>query len=267
MSQVSQDRFSVHAQPLTLALARWQDGPELFVSVQGEGPSVGRTSIFLRLSLCNLHCVWCDTDYTWNWKGTAFAHRNDRQTGYQKFDREQEIIHLTVPEVAERLRLFGVRRLVVTGGEPLLQQEPLWHLFELIYDPSQKWFIEVETNATIVPEPQLDSWVGQYNVSPKLANSQNPDHLRLRTDVLRWFADCPKAFFKFVVEEPGDFDEIEQLLRPYAIPEDRVWIMPQGTTSAELDQRLSWIAEQCIRRGYAISDRLHVRLWGSRRGV
>ena len=98
-------------------------GPEIFASVQGEGPSAGEPTAFVRLSRCNLACVWCDTAYTWHFAGDERPHRSG-----QTFDRKANQVTLEVEEVAARIAALGQRRLVVTGGEPMLQAPALAQL-------------------------------------------------------------------------------------------------------------------------------------------
>ena len=104
--------------------------PEIFHSLQGEGVSCGKPSVFVRLSQCNLHCIWCDTAYTWNFQGTEFLHRDDAPGVPRKFDRAQETIDLTVEALADRLVSQPCRRIIFTGGEPLLQQRELGDLVQ-----------------------------------------------------------------------------------------------------------------------------------------
>ena len=91
-----------------MKLARLPGGePEIFHTVQGEGRNTGLPSVFIRSSLCNLHCWWCDTDYTWNWEGTPFAHDRDREPGYAKYRREEQILEMPWDEIAEKAAEFG----------------------------------------------------------------------------------------------------------------------------------------------------------------
>ncbi len=248
-----------------LVLARWKGGPEIFCSFQGEGRHRGQACVFLRLSRCNLYCVWCDTDYTWNWIGTPFVHRRAQEPGYVKYDPIQETIRLTVAQTADYLKAIRERHLVVTGGEPLLQQPALASLFECLAD--EAWFVEIETNGTIAPTQKLDRYVAQYNVSPKLKNSGVPLHLRYRPSILTRWALHPRADFKFVVQDENDLEEVEQLVRKHGIQTDRVWIMPQATTQQELLEAKRRLAAAVEKRGYRWGDRLHVALYGSQRGV
>lgn len=248
-----------------LVVARWQGGPEIFASFQGEGRHAGQPCVFLRLSRCNLYCVWCDTDYTWNWVGTPFVHRRDQEPGYRKYDPVEETVRMPAAAVAETLRRFPQRHLVITGGEPLLQQAGLTALLGAL--AGESWFVEVETNGTIVPVPQLDRWISQYNVSPKLENSQVPLRLRYRPDVIDAFAANPKADFKFVAESEADLEEVDRLVEQHRIARDRVWIMPQAMTPKELSAGKAKLAQPVARRGYHLGDRLHVALFGAKRGV
>src|SRR5215212_7889785 len=108
-----------------MKIAKLNNRGEIFYSIQGEGRSIGVPSVFVRTSLCNLHCIWCDTDYTWNWVGTRFPHVNDAIPGYRKFDKKIWIAECPVEEVAALVQGFTGRNVVLTGGEPMLQQPGL----------------------------------------------------------------------------------------------------------------------------------------------
>ncbi|MET0250651.1 MAG: 7-carboxy-7-deazaguanine synthase QueE [Novosphingobium sp.] len=250
---------------LTLA-ATVPGEPEIFASLQGEGPSVGRPSWFVRLSRCNLACVWCDTSYTWRFTGDNRPHRDGIA-----HDRAANQVTLSEEAVAARLLALpgaeGVGRLVVTGGEPLLQAGPLARLLALLKAARPALHVEVETNGTVAPSPALDPLVDQYNVSPKLAHSGNPAALALPDERLAACALDPRAFFKFVVADPADLAEVLALRERFAIPSDRLFVMPEGTASAILRERLRWLAPACLEHGLRLSDRLHIHLYGDTRGT
>lgn len=233
-----------------LKVSRRPDGrPEIFGSIQGEGMSAGRPSVFVRLAGCNLRCTWCDTAYTWDWA---------------RYDPRREVARLSVEEVEAHVVQHAAENVVITGGEPLLQAERLVPLAEGLKAAGRR--IEVETNGTIEPPRELADRVDQWNVSPKLANSGNPGGRREREVPLRWFARCEDAFFKFVVQRLEDVDEAQELAGRVGIPAHRVLLMPEGRTSEALQERSSWLVGACIRSGYRYTPRLHVMLWGDERG-
>lgn len=251
----------------SLQLARLDEGPEIFHSLQGEGVSLGLPSIFIRASLCNLHCRWCDTDYTWNWQGTPWPHERDHEPGYQKFDRQACILTLPVSEVAEQVSRIPCHNVILTGGEPLLQDQAWCALMTELRHNDPRYRFEVESNGTLQPSEAFEQLVSQYNISPKLANSGNPESLRIRAKALEGFARNPKAWFKFVVTEEQDLDEIKELIQHHRIARERVLLMPEGRDDATLQKRRLWLAEICCQNGFRYSDRLHIQLWGSKRGV
>jgi 7-cyano-7-deazaguanosine (preQ0) biosynthesis protein QueE len=233
-----------------LILSRMPSGePEIFASIQGEGASVGTPSTFVRLSTCNLRCSWCDTAYTWDW---------------EHYDRAEQTMTASLDEVLARVQGFSPRNVVITGGEPLLQRHALVPLAESLKAGGYR--IEVETNGTIAPG-ELDRLIDQWNVSPKLANSGNEGLTRIRPEVLRDFAARENAYFKLVVQDVGDLAEVEALVGGAGVPASRVLLMPEGRTRAELESRSTWLAETCAARGYRFSPRLHILLWGDKRGV
>ena len=225
--------------------------PEIFASVQGEGPSAGTPVAFVRLSRCNLACVWCDTAYTWHFEGDQRPHRSGAT-----WDRRANQVSLEVAEVAERIRALGQKRLVVTGGEPLLQAGPLAELLEMLDDMT----VEIETNGTTRAPPRLDIRIDQYNVSPKLAHSGNPAALALLPERLAAYAADPRAWFKFVIAAPEDVAEMLALQRAYAIPSARIFLMPEGTDGATLRAREQWLVPLCLEHGFRPVSYTHLTL-------
>lgn len=250
-----------------MKLANLRQSPEIFASVQGEGRNAGRFSVFVRASICNLHCVWCDTDYTWNWAGTPFKHVRDSDPKYRKFDKSTEIVEIGVAEIAKRVRALGARNVVLTGGEPLLQQNDFSLLMHMLRETDQDYTFEVETNGTIMPSRDFDQAISQYNVSPKLANSGNPEDLRFRREAIEFFVGSPKAWFKFVCCSPADVDEVTAIVADYGIKPKQVFLMPQGTTSEQIRQASQELVGRCIELGFNFTDRLHIHLFRNTRGT
>lgn len=250
-----------------MKIARLSNGlPEIFHTLQGEGITAGVPAVFVRASLCNLHCVWCDTDYTWNFEGTPWPHEKDGEHGYKKFDRHEYQVEMTPADVAAAIKEYDCRRLVVTGGEPLVQQEEFMDVLEILKAWDPRWVNELETNGTIRPDEDFDGLIAQYNVSPKLANSGNEIDLRIKSEALSFFAASPKAWFKFVVNAPSDLKEIAALRDQFGFPPERIILMPEGRNSKALQLRRQWIADRCRDLGYRFSDRLQIELWGDEKG-
>ena len=242
-----------------LTLATTTPGePEIFASLQGEGPSVGRPVAFVRLSRCNLACTWCDTAYTWRFEGDNRPHRDGLA-----FERTANQITLDEADVAARIMALGQDRLVITGGEPLLQGAALARMVALL----QGMTVEIETNGTVAPHPALDPLVAQYNVSPKLAHSGNSAELALLPERLAGWAAEPKAYFKFVISAPNDLTEVLELIARHDMDRARVYLMPEGTDSATLRAREAWLAPLALQHGLRLSDRLHIHLYGDTRGT
>ena len=157
-----------------MKLAKLGDGPEIFHTIQGEGVSVGAPAVFIRATRCNLHCHWCDTDHTWNFKGTPWTHEKDAIPGYTKHDKAEVTYEMEPEEAARRILAYPCDRTVITGGEPLLQEKAFLEMIHLIRATNPSHQFEVETNGTRVPSSEFSAAVNQFNVSPKLSNSGMP---------------------------------------------------------------------------------------------
>lgn len=229
-------------------------GDGVFYTLQGEGTSMGEPAVFIRTQLCNLRCVWCDTPYTWNPKSEAF------------WTEPQD---WSVADTAKKIEdIWGApkgidRRVIFTGGEPLLQQETIEQVIDKL-EPD--WKVEIETNGTITPTDKMMARA-QFNCSPKLENSGNAPQARIRKEAIAKMA-TGNATFKFVVMKPEELDEIEKdYIVGCGISPEQVILMPQGVTAEETQMNMRNVAEYAKEKGYRLLGRLQTEIWGARRKV
>lgn len=222
---------------------------ELFFSVQGEGMLVGMPSVFVRTSGCNLRCHFCDTPYTsWNPEGT----------------------NQPVDEIVRQVAAFGCKQVVVTGGEPMIAPDIEQLCAQL---KAKNLHITIETAATIYKPIQADL----ISLSPKLSNStpsqdsgwaERHDRDRINLHVIRQFMEHYDYQFKFVIDQPDDINEVQQILTQLpSVASDRVFLMPQAIAAETLAEKGRWIAELCKKYGYRFGPRLQIDLWGHTRGT
>lgn len=221
-------------------------------TIQGEGVHLGTPCIFVRLAGCNLSCSWCDTPYAWDWS---------------RFDKTVEARAWPTERVAHRVRALSgknVRHLVISGGEPLLQGRGV---AQLVHDLRQDgWTSELETAGTLRP-PTL-TMVDHFTISPKLSNShQRPDTAprAINRENLQYFATAQSRCFKFVVTSAGDYEEIDELVTSCRL--SPIYIMPEGTVAEDVNAALPDIAAEAIKRNYRVTPRLHITMYGDKRGV
>jgi 7-carboxy-7-deazaguanine synthase len=219
---------------------------ELFYSLQGEGSLIGTPSFFIRTSGCNLRCSWCDTPYTsWQPEGSE----------------------MSPDEICAEVRRHPARHVVVTGGEPMIAPEIVALTEQL---RALGMHITVETAGTVFKPVACDL----MSISPKLANSspEGPwkaqhERLRLQTEVLRKLMANYPYQLKFVIAAPGDMAEVKSLAAALNAPAERIVLMPEGIDPVRLHEKALWLAEICKSEGFRFSPRLHVDLYGNRRGV
>ncbi len=221
---------------------------EIFHSLQGEGFTVGRPAVFVRLGMCNLQCNFCDTTYTW-------------KPGEEDYsDQANERVMETVSKVLEE---FPHTRIIVwTGGEPMMQQRDIVAAIDYLNlrFADRKLEHEVETNGTIIASPDFDKRITRYNCSPKTAMSGNPSYsVKLK--------DTTKTTYKYVVGTAEDCREALADIERQNLPRDRCLFMILGTTAKEMEDRSPVIAEVCKREGIALCVRMQCIIWGALRGV
>ncbi len=220
---------------------------EIFYSIQGEGVLAGVPSVFVRTSGCNLRCTWCDTPYT-SWQPEG----------------EERSLESIVDEVAR----YGAEHVVITGGEPMIapQIEELTRLLT--------GHITIETAGTVEADVRCDL----MSISPKLANSTPHDRdggrwaahherLRYQPEILKRLIGRYPYQLKFVISDPADLAEMRDIVTKIGASKKCVLLMPEGIDPAALAERGRWLVELAKQEGFRFSPRLHIELWGNRRGV
>jgi 7-carboxy-7-deazaguanine synthase len=222
---------------------------EIFYTLQGEGQLVGVPSVFFRSSFCNLRCSWCDTAYA-SW-----------------YPEDKDI---SVFEALKKITKFGVKHVVITGGEPFLQKEELTTLCEMLF--AKGHHITIETNATVFVPVQASL----ISMSPKLSNSTPVDDKqwkdvhnkeRFKPDIMRLFLDKYECQARFVISDIQDIQEVRELAEQVPIPKETIILMPQGVEISKIEECQKWLVEVCKETGYRYSPRLHLNIWGNKRGT
>ncbi|MET9779118.1 7-carboxy-7-deazaguanine synthase QueE [Streptomyces sp. NPDC006367] len=234
-------------------------------TVQGEGSAAGRHCLFVRTFDCNQECVWCDTAYTWAVTPEKAARTRSGHL-YERNDPAYGLKLMEPAEVLDRLKsLWDVEArptiIVVSGGEPMMQQRELVPLLERLRGWGNE--VHIETAGTIAPVPEFDACITQYNVSPKLANSGNRLSKRYKPEVLAALQTEGKAWFKFVVTanyEP-DLAEVDRIVAEVPVPPQRVMVMPEGSDGRANITTAQKVVDAALERGYGLSFRTHVLLW------
>ncbi|HYK18745.1 MAG TPA: 7-carboxy-7-deazaguanine synthase QueE [Bryobacteraceae bacterium] len=220
---------------------------EIFYSLQGEGSLIGTPSVFVRTIGCNLRCTWCDTPYT------SWAPEGEERS---------------LDSLVDEVNRYGAMHVVITGGEPMIAPE----IEELTHRLPQH--ITIETAGTVDTPVRCDL----MSISPKLANStpfdrdngrwaQQHERLRYQPEVLKRLIQLYSYQLKFVIVDPADIAQVRAIVEEIGAAKSRVVLMAEGIDRSVLAERGRWLAEIAKREGYRFTPRLHVDLWGNRRGV
>jgi len=234
-------------------------GDGVFATLQGEGVTSGQKAVFLRLHYCNLSCGleggWnCDTEYTW---------RRDRKEFWQ--EPKDWSFEETASKISSAWKeKFGTefddqKRVVVTGGEPLLQQRKIVSMIQRL----PGWKFEFETNGTVMPLPELSEH--QINCSPKLANSGNSLSKRFKPQVLSTINSFSNSWFKFVVSDVSDIDEIKDIVAECKLNPNKILIMPEGRTVESVQEHYSRVENTVSENEWQMTNRNQLVWFGPKR--
>jgi len=208
---------------------------------------VGVPSVFVRTSGCNLRCTWCDTPYT-SWQPEG----EERSVG----------------SIVDEVNGYGASHVVITGGEPMIAPQ----IEELTESLGQH--VTIETAGTVDAQVRCDL----MSISPKLANStprvrdngrwaEQHERLRYQPEILRRLIQLYAYQLKFVITDPSDLQQVNAIVGDIGASRSRVVLMPEGVESEVLAERGRWLSDIAKREGFRMTPRMHIDLWGNRRGV
>lgn len=224
-----------------------------FVTIQGEGKYTGYPSIFIRSSYCNLRCSWfyknkivkCDT-------------------AHSSFNPEN--IKTSIDDLINEVKKYpNIDHVVITGGEPTLQ-DSLVELVSKLVDSGK--YITIETNGTVYKQTRAQF----LSLSPKLSSSnalniESHDKIRINHKVLKRYMEDHEYQFKFVYSDDKDIEEILEIQKILQIPNNKIYIMPQGTNPTQVKENAKKAIEFCKKYNWIYCHRVHVCIWGKKKGV
>ncbi len=183
---------------------------------------------------------------------------------------------MSLSQIVEAVSQYSARHVVVTGGEPMVAKE-IRELIALFQDQGKH--VTVETAGTVSPDGLT---VDLASLSPKLANStpslekagaawvQRHEQTRLQPDVLRaWIESSRDYQLKFVISSEVDLIEAQSVVASLGIPilPEKILLMPEGVSMEMMRTRYPLLIKACLSHGYRLSPRLHIELFGNKRGT
>lgn len=236
----------------------------IFYTLQGEGKYCGHPTIFVRFSGCNLRCSWRNPD------GSV----TQCDTPHSSFNPEKNLrsVQKAVDDIVKLAQEVRCTNICITGGEPYLQKNIKMLVGQLV---GQGFFVSIETNGTVFVETSANF----ISLSPKLASSschpiRGNDHenRRLNYNALDAFLVNHDCQLKFVANTEEDIKEIETIVRRLSAVfghklDDKIWLMPQGINRSQFQEKSQWLFEVCKSKGWKYTDRLHIQVYGNKKGV
>lgn len=225
---------------------------EMFESIQGEGPNIGKPAIFLRLSKCVLNCIFCDTKNIMN---------EGREITFEQLDSYFK-------QMCWWDKLSKSHILVITGGSPLLQQNNLIEWLSIIKHGRFINYIELENECVISVKSELTYHIDQFNNSIKLSNSGIKESIRIKPQVIKKFISMKQNnIWKFVITDNRQLKEVQQLQKEFDIPTKLIYLMPEGKDRKTIIKNSPDVINMCLTHGYNYCPREHIMIWNTKKGV
>ncbi len=214
---------------------------EIFYSIQGEGFLAGVPSVFIRIVGCPLRCKFCDTYYA---------------------AKSESGKKMTITQIVKHVKKYPAKHIVITGGEPMICPN-----LAQVCNALKKYHITIETaGINSISGLKCDL----MSISPKLSNAylkSSDKNLYLKIDELKKLIDNYNYQLKFVIDKTNDIKELNKVLSQLKnVDRTKVMLMSQAKNLSEYIRKGRLTAELCKKYNFVFSPRLHIMLWGNKRG-
>ena len=200
---------------------------EIYKSVQGESTYMGLPCVFIRLTGCNLRCVWCDTAHAFH-------------------DGEK----LSILQIIDKVKSYDIKLVEITGGEPLLQKE-VFPLMESLLKNEFKVMLETSGSLAInnVPAKVIKiidlKCPGSGEENKNLW--ENLNHL------------TPTDEIKFVIADKADYEWSKKVLQDYELDKKVSVLFSPVFEKLKLKDLTEWILEDNL--PVRLHTQLHKYIW------
>lgn len=212
-----------------------------FFGFQGEGNTQGKNSLFIRIPKCNLRCDFCDSKFTW--------------------EEGNNVDDITLNRMLEK-----AHNVVITGGEPLIKKN-----HSLITSWVRKYSadFEIETNGTIQLPGDVIQTFNHYKVQLNISPKENVEQVFNTFDTTPYIMETlPKYYIlKFLFTDEKDIKYIEHFQQKYNLHSSKIYVQPKGIDIETLVQTVKSNYNTIINRGWNLSLRNHIVIFGDKKGV
>tara|TARA_B100000427_G_scaffold317381_1_gene313414 strand:+ start:1483 stop:2121 length:639 start_codon:yes stop_codon:yes gene_type:complete len=206
---------------------------EIFYSIQGESSNTGLPCIFIRLTYCNLRCSYCDTDY-------AFYNGTD----------------MKISEIISEINKYPTDLVMITGGEPLLQENCIYLMQELL---NKDYSVMLETSGSLKLKDVPKSVIKIVDFKCPTSSMMNKNDWTIITDIQK------EDEIKFVIANKEDYDWSKKMIENYSLNKICPILFSPVYNKIDISTLASWILEDGL--NVKLQMQLHKHIWGEKKGV
>jgi len=202
---------------------------EIFYSIQGESSYTGLPCIFIRLTYCNLRCSYCDTEY-------AFYDGTD----------------MTIDDILSEIKKYPTNLVMVTGGEPLIQDYCINLIQKLI---TKKYSVMLETSGSLKLNKIPKKVIKIVDFKCPSSNMKHKNDWSILSDIDK------SDEIKFVIGNKEDYDWSKKMIKKYELNKLCPILFSPVYNRMDIKDLSEWILADGM--NVRLQSQLHKHIWGA----